>query len=88
MADPAPVARPSDSTRWRCSLCGNLTRFDVTTTRRAVEFVHVELSGEARVENTEVLEETVEQVRCRWCNAEDSIELVERPGAGSESSTA
>ena len=29
-----------------------------------------------------MLSETVESVRCRWCNALDQIELVDRPGAG------
>jgi hypothetical protein len=75
----APV--PTAETRWRCALCGNLTRFDVTTTRRVVEFVHLDLAGESAVEETEVLEQTTESVRCRWCNTEGSVELVERPGA-------
>jgi len=29
-----PMPMPTDSTRWRCTGCGNLTRFDVV--RRAV----------------------------------------------------
>ncbi|RLV08363.1 hypothetical protein CTZ27_06015 [Streptomyces griseocarneus] len=75
------VPRPTAGTRWRCTLCGNLTRFDVTRTSRAVEFVHLDLAGEARVEERDVLSETIESVRCRWCNAVDQIELVDRPGA-------
>ncbi|MFE7589936.1 hypothetical protein ACFU6K_11065 [Kitasatospora sp. NPDC057512] len=68
-------------TRWRCTLCGNLTRFDVTRTARVTEFLHFDLAGESKVEETEVLSETVESVRCRWCNAVDQVELVARPGA-------
>jgi hypothetical protein len=70
---------PSATTRWRCSRCGNLTRFDVTRSTRARDYVHLDLAGEAVVEETEVLAETVESVRCRWCDAIDSVELVARP---------
>ncbi|WKX69875.1 hypothetical protein [Streptomyces sp. XD-27] len=76
------VPQPTDRTRWRCTLCGNLTRFDVTRSTRAVEYVHLDLAGEPTVEEREVLGETIESVRCRWCNAVDRIELVDRPGAG------
>ncbi|MFD9129005.1 hypothetical protein [Kitasatospora sp. NPDC059571] len=75
------VAAPTAETRWRCTLCGNLTRFDVTRTARVVEYLHFDLSGESKVEETEVLSETLESVRCRWCNAVDQVELVARPGA-------
>ncbi|WTW94495.1 hypothetical protein OG216_14360 [Streptomycetaceae bacterium NBC_01309] len=75
------IPAPSETTRWRCSLCGNLTRFDVTRTTRAVEFVHLDLAGEPRVDEREILEDTIESVRCRWCNATDSVQLVARPGA-------
>jgi len=75
-----PAAAPDASTRWRCALCGNLTRFDRTVSRRTVEFVHVDLSGAASVEDTEILTEAVEEVRCRWCGSAD-IELVARPDA-------
>ncbi|MEV7024556.1 hypothetical protein [Kitasatospora sp. NPDC093558] len=68
-------------TRWRCTLCGNLTRFDLTRTARVTEFLHFDLAGESKVEETEVLSETIESVRCRWCNAVDQVELVARPGA-------
>jgi hypothetical protein len=73
------VALPTADTRWRCSRCGNLTRFDVTRSSRVTEYVHLELSGEPRVEESRVLEETVESVRCRWCDAEGTVELVARP---------
>jgi len=74
-----PVSWPTPSTRWRCTLCGNLTRFDAVRTTRAREFVHQDLSGAATVEDREVLEETVLDVRCRWCNGVDTVELVPRP---------
>lgn len=75
-------AMPTAATRWRCRQCGNLTRFDVTRTARTREFVHVDLSGEPVVEETEVLAETVESVRCRWCDRADTVELVPRPAPG------
>jgi hypothetical protein len=78
------VPLPTEGTRWRCTLCGNLTRFDVTRSSRVVEFVHLDLAGEPRVEEREVLSESVESVRCRWCNAVDQGELGDRPGAEAE----
>ncbi|SFE97018.1 hypothetical protein SAMN05216251_1079 [Actinacidiphila alni] len=84
-----PVPMPTTTTRWRCTQCGNLTRFDVTRSTRLTEYVHLDLGGEPRIEETEVLSETVESVRCRWCNTADRIELVDRPGAaGTEDGTA
>lgn len=76
-----PVPEPTADTRWRCTLCGNLTRFDVTRNSRVVEYVHLDLAGEATVEEREVLREAVESVRCRWCDAVDQVELVAKPGA-------
>ncbi len=75
------VPQPGPDSRWRCTLCGNLTRFDVVRATRAREFVHVDLAGEPAVEETEVLSETVERVSCRWCQAVDQVELVDRPTA-------
>jgi hypothetical protein len=78
------LSLPAADTRWRCSRCGNLTRFDVTRSSRVREYVHLEMSGEPRIEEREVLDETVESVRCRWCNADDTVELVARPDSASE----
>ena len=64
---PAPI--PTPQTRWRCNRCGNLTRFDVVRSTRVREFVHLDLSGDPEVEETEVLAEAVESVRCRWCRS-------------------
>ena len=77
-----PVPLASSQTRWRCTRCGNLTRFDVTRSSKVKEFWHLDLAGDPTVEETEVVSETVEQVRCRWCDAVDAFELVPRPDAG------
>lgn len=55
--------------RYRCRECGNLTRFDVVTTRRTSAFFHFTVGGELSVEDEAVLAEQVESVRCRWCGA-------------------
>ena len=60
--------------RYRCNACGNLTRFDVTTTRRTRAFHHYTLGGELEVEDEQVLDETVEEVSCRWCGTGKSVE--------------
>lgn len=75
-----PVPIPTESTRWRCSLCGNLTRFDVQRSTRSREFVHVSLAGEPVVEERQVVAETVDSITCRWCGRADSVDLVPRPG--------
>ena len=54
-------------TRYRCTSCGNLTRFDVTTTRRTRAFHHYTVGGELEVEDVTVLAEDLESVECRWC---------------------
>ena len=58
----APPAR-----RYRCSSCGNLTRFTVVATRRTSAFHHFTVGGDLTVEEEEVLEDRVESVECRWC---------------------
>ncbi|WP_047871805.1 hypothetical protein [Nocardiopsis sp. RV163] len=75
------IAMPGDSERWRCTGCGNLTRFDVTRTVRSQDYVHLDLAGEGAVEERTVLSETIERVRCRWCGAADSVEIIARPDA-------
>jgi hypothetical protein len=84
MTSPAPDAQapafPGPDERWRCAQCGNLTRFDLTRTRRTREFIHVDLAGEQRVESeeTEVLAEDITEIRCRWCGS-TAIQVVPRP---------
>ena len=66
------------SERYRCTACGNVTRFDVTATRRTRSFHHYTIGGDLTVEDTEVLEERVESVSCRWCGSPRAVEpLVE-----------
>lgn len=63
-------------TRYRCVACGNLTRFDVTTTRRTRAFHHFTLGGELTVEEEQLLTEVVEEVTCRWCGSSQSVEQI------------
>jgi hypothetical protein len=72
---------PDGAHRWRCGGCGNLTRFDVTRTRRTTEYWHFALSGDHKVEESELLNESVESVTCRWCGRADAIELIDRNDA-------
>lgn len=60
--------------RYRCTACANITRFDVTTSRRVRAFNHYTLGGELTVEEEEVLSEVVEAVSCRWCGSGGSVE--------------
>lgn len=62
---------------YRCKACGNKTRFDVTETVRRTRFHHYTLGGDLTVEDEDVLESSVESVRCRWCDRTDAIEVVE-----------
>ena len=75
------TSMPGADSRWRCGGCGNLTRFDVTRTRRTTEFWHFDLAGEPRVEDTSTEQEDVAGVTCRWCGRSDAIELVPRAEA-------
>jgi len=69
--------------RYRCTACGNLTRFDVTTTRRTRAFWHYTVGGELSVEEEQVLDAIVEAVVCRWCAATGAaIEEVPVPNGG------
>lgn len=65
------------TTRYRCAACGNLTRFDVTITRRTRAFHHYSIGGDLTVEDEEVLAETVEEVACRWCGSGQAVENVD-----------
>jgi hypothetical protein len=71
------------SARYRCRGCGNLTRFDVTVTRRTREYHHFSVGGDLEVEDRELLAERVEEIVCRWCGASgDVIETVEDGDVG------
>jgi hypothetical protein len=74
---PASSNQTPVKTRYRCTACGNLTRFDVTAARRTRAFFHYTVGGELTVEEEHVLEAAVEQVVCRWCAAKgDAIEEI------------
>ena len=68
---------PPIGVRYRCSACGNLTRFDVKVTRTTRSFHHYTIGGELSVEDTEVLAEEVESVLCRWCGTDSSVVQVD-----------
>ena len=53
--------------RYRCDGCGNLTRFDVTTSRTTRAFHHYTVGGALAVEDVVVLAHRVDEVVCRWC---------------------
>ncbi|HEY5097636.1 MAG TPA: hypothetical protein VII46_06280 [Acidimicrobiales bacterium] len=72
--DSTPTSGPA---RYRCAACGNLTRFDVVTSRRTKAFHHYSVGGELTVEDVEVLSESVDEVSCRWCGNGKAIEVIE-----------
>lgn len=74
-----PPQLPGPDSRWRCSHCGNLTRFDVVRTRTTAEYWHIAMSGAPEVEEVEVRAETIDSVTCRWCGAADAVEVVPKP---------
>lgn len=64
-------------TRYRCSACGNLTRFDVVALRRTRAYHHFSVGGELHVEDEVVVDETVEEVTCRWCGTGTAVETID-----------
>ena len=66
----------TDERRYRCTACGNLTRFDVVLSRRTRAFHHYTVGGELSVEDEEVLDERVEEVACRWCGTGAHVEAI------------
>ncbi|HVB94479.1 MAG TPA: hypothetical protein VND67_09165 [Acidimicrobiales bacterium] len=64
-------------TRYRCSGCGNLTRFNVVTNRRTRAFHHFSIGGDLSIEEVEILDESVEEVSCRWCGNGDAVVVLE-----------
>ena len=66
------VVRVGDA-RYRCDGCGNLTRFDVTTSQTTKAFHHYTVGGQLEVEEATVLSHHVDAVVCRWCGHGRSI---------------
>ncbi len=65
------------STRYRCTSCGNLTRFDVVTTRRTAAYHHFSVAGDLSVEDEQVLDEAIESVTCRWCGPAGAVQILD-----------
>lgn len=63
--------------RYRCTSCGNLTRFDVTSTRRTRAYHHFTVGGDLTVEDEQVLDESVDSVECRWCGPAGRVEPID-----------
>ena len=70
--DPIPA-------RYRCTACGNLTRFDITVTRQERGFYHYSIGGELTIEDREVLSEAVDSIDCRWCGHGRAVERIQDP---------
>lgn len=68
--------RGVSDTRYRCAACGNLTRFDVTASRRTKAYHHYSVGGALSVEDVEVLDEQIESVVCRWCGPSATVETI------------
>ena len=64
-------------TAYRCTACGNRTRFDVYDTVRRRRFEHSDLGGVTAVEDEEILERSVDKVVCRWCDRSDAVEEIQ-----------
>lgn len=64
---------PERRARYRCTACGNLTRFDVVASRQTRAFYHYSVGGDLAVEEEEVISETVDEVSCRWCGNGASV---------------
>jgi DNA-directed RNA polymerase subunit M/transcription elongation factor TFIIS len=64
------------NTRYRCTACGNLTRFDVVETTSIRSFHHYTVGGELTIEEPEVIAKSVESVTCRWCGHDRGVEAV------------
>lgn len=68
--------------RYRCTSCGNVTRFTVTTTLRTRAFHHFTVGGDLTVEDNEVLDELIESVICRWCGTSTGVvEMDDQPAS-------
>jgi hypothetical protein len=66
----------SVETRYRCTACGNLTRFDVVETTSVRSFHHYTVGGDLTVEEPEIILRTIESVTCRWCGHGRDVEVI------------
>lgn len=70
-SDGGPTADTAE--RYRCTACGNVTRFDVVATATTRRYHHFDLGGEVRVDEEEVLSSRIDSVTCRWCSRQDAV---------------
>jgi DNA-directed RNA polymerase subunit RPC12/RpoP len=70
--------------RYRCTACGNLTRFDVTTTTTEKAYFHYSVGGELTVEDPVVVRSSVDEVSCRWCGHGRAVEARTDEHAGTD----
>jgi hypothetical protein len=61
--------------RYRCTNCGNVTRFDVTSVVRSRCFYHYSVAGDLEIEEPEEISRVVEEVSCRWCATPKFVEI-------------
>mgnify|MGYP001263279248 FL=1 len=83
--EPMTTTDPSPR-RYRCNACGNLTRFDVTSTVRTRAYHHYAVSGDLSIEDAEVLAEEIEDVSCRWCGNGSAVVELEAGGEAIDTS--
>jgi hypothetical protein len=62
--------------RYRCTHCGNVTRFDVTRAQRTRAFYHYTVGGDLEIEEPELLDDRIEAVVCRWCESAAHVEAL------------
>jgi hypothetical protein len=65
-----------DAPRYQCDACGNVTRFDVVSTRRTRAFHHYSVGGDLTVEDEQLLSHEVEEVSCRWCGTGRAVQVL------------
>jgi hypothetical protein len=82
---PLMPVEPAAQPRYRCDACGNLTRFDVTTTQTTKAFHHYTVGGELELEDEQVLAHNVDQVVCRWCGHGRSVVEITEDEQGPQS---
>jgi hypothetical protein len=68
------------TSRYRCTACGNLTRFDVTTTTTTRAYYHYSVGGDLSVEDPQIVTEQVDDVACRWCGHGRAVERYDGDG--------
>jgi hypothetical protein len=62
--------------KYRCTACGNLTRFDIVETTTVRSFHHYTVGGELTIEEPEVVTRVVDAVSCRWCGHGRGVEVL------------